>query len=355
MTDAVSDTFDLDLPPAAPVAGWVVALRMGLGLAVLAAAALVSSLVLVPPGEALVLTRFGDPVRVLTVPGPAWKMPAPIEAAVPVDLRLRTTSSGLQDVGTKDGLRILVQAYAGWQVAGDPGHVRQFLRAARNDPDAFAAQLRSFMGSALQVTASQFLLSDLVNSDPQKCRLGAFEQTLAANLSETTLTMYGVRIVQVGTERLSLAAETLAATVARMRAERETVAAERTAEGMRVAAAIRSNADRDARILAATALQKTAEIDAASRRQAGEIQAQAYDIDPQLYALVRSLDTLGRVVGPRTRLVLRADSAPFNVLVGGPAALAAPASQAPASPAPTSQTPAHPVVTQAGPSLMAKP
>ncbi len=36
-----------------------------------------------------------------------------------MDLRLHTTSSGLQDVGTRDGLRILVQAYVAWQVQGD--------------------------------------------------------------------------------------------------------------------------------------------------------------------------------------------------------------------------------------------
>ena len=34
--------------------------------------------------------------------------------------------------------------------------------------------------------------------------------------------------------------------------------------------------------------------------------------------LLRSLDTLGEVVGPHTRLILRTDAAPFNVLVQGP-------------------------------------
>jgi membrane protease subunit HflC len=327
MSDAAADDFSFDPPPRrrSPLG---TGLRLLAGVTVLLAAGAGSALVMVQPGEALVLTRFGDPVRVLTEPGPAWKIPAPVETSVAVDLRLRTTSSGLQDVGTKDGLRVLVQAYAAWQVDPAPAHVRQFLRAARNDPQQFTDSLRSFMGSALQVTASEFLLTDLVNSDPAKCRLPAFEQALQANLADTMLAMYGVRIVQVGTERLSLPAETLAATVARMRAERETVAAERTAEGMREAAAIRSDAERDARITAADALQQTAEIDAASRRQAGQIQARAYDIDPGLYSLVRSLDTLGRTVGPRTRLVLRADAAPFSVLVGGPDAAAAPAGQA---------------------------
>src|ERR1700722_6416083 len=68
-------------------------------VAVVVVLALVASacLVLVSPGEAVVITRFGDPVRVITTPGLALKLPSPIENAVPVDLRLRTTSSGLHD------------------------------------------------------------------------------------------------------------------------------------------------------------------------------------------------------------------------------------------------------------------
>src|ERR1700678_909358 len=52
--------------------------------------ALVTSacLVLVNPGEAIVITRFGDPVRVIVSPGLALKLPSPIDSAVPVDLRL---------------------------------------------------------------------------------------------------------------------------------------------------------------------------------------------------------------------------------------------------------------------------
>ena len=135
---------------------------------IVAAAVLSACLVLVGPGQAIVVTRFGDPVSVLTAPGLAWKMPAPVESTIDVDLRLRTTSSGLQDVGTRDGLRILVQAYVAWQVPDDPDHIRQFLRAVRNQPDVAAEQLRSFIGSSLEITASSFDLANLVNTDPTK-------------------------------------------------------------------------------------------------------------------------------------------------------------------------------------------
>ena len=126
-------------------------------------------LVLVSPGEAIVITRFtADPVRVIaSAPGLSLKLAiAPIDNAVPVDLRLRTTSSGLHDVGTRDGLRVLVQAYIAWQVPGDREHVQQFLRAVRNQPAIAAEQLRSFTGSALEITASSFDLAALVNTDP---------------------------------------------------------------------------------------------------------------------------------------------------------------------------------------------
>jgi modulator of FtsH protease HflC len=316
MSEQVADSFHLRAAsPRHAMLRFI--LRCAAATLVLGAAGAASALLMVQPGQAVVVTRFGNPLRVLTEPGPAWKIPAPIESQVVVDLRLRTTSSGLQDVGTKDGLRILVQTYVAWQVADDPAHIRQFLRAARNDPEELARQVRSFMGSALQVTASNFSLADLVNTEPQKNRLTVFEQQLQANFSVQVLELYGVRIAQVGTERLSLPAETLAATVARMRAERETVAAERTAEGLRVAAQIRSDAARDARITAAQAQLQAAEIEAQSRRKAAAIQAEAYDIDPALYRLVRSLATLDTVVGPRTRLVLRTDAAPFDVLVNG--------------------------------------
>jgi modulator of FtsH protease HflC len=310
------------------------ATRMGLAAVILAGAVVVSSQIMVRDGEAVVVTRFGDPLRVLTQPGLAWKVPAPIDSTISVDLRLHTTSSGLQDVGTRDGLRILVQAFLAWRVPADAGHIRQFLRATGNNPDEAARQLRSFVGSALQITASNFDLTDLVNTDPSKVRLTDFEKQLQGNVSKQVLDIYGVQIQQVGVERLSLPAETLAATVARMRAERETVAAERTAQGLRVAAQIRSDAARDARITVANAQSDAAEIEARSREKAAEIYAATYARDPQLYILLRSLDTVNAVVGPHTRLVLRTDAAPFNVLVQGPTTSLAPPvpPQAPAAP-----------------------
>lgn len=295
-------------------------------LAALAAACLV----MVPAGEAVVITRFGDPVRVLNKPGLAIKWPAPFENAVAIDLRLRTTSTGVQDVGTKDGLRVLVQSYAAWQVPSDPQDVRQFLRAVRNEPDEAARQLRTLVSSALHLTASSFSLDDLVNTDPSKVKLDVFEQQLQQQVAPRVRQVYGIDIRMVGIERMTLPEETLTATVNRMKAERETEAQKRTSAGNIKAASIRSDAERDAREIVAKAREQAAQTEADGAQEASRIYANAYKADPSLYATLRSVDALDKMVTSSTGLLLRTDAAPFRALVDGPSGAAEP-SKAPAA------------------------
>jgi len=108
-----------------------------------------------------------------------------------------------------------------------------------------------------------------------------------------------------------------------MRAERDTIAAERTAAGNEQAAAIQADAARDARIQRADASAAAAEIEAGSRVEAARIYAGAYQSAPELYKTLRSLDTLNGVVNNGSRLILRTDAAPFRALVDGPTGLPA--------------------------------
>ena len=282
------------------------------------AAILASSSVLVTAGDALVVSRFGDPARVLIEPGLRWKLPPPFETVIPVDLRLKTTSSGLQDVGTKDGLRILVEAYVAWRVEADPEHVRQYLRAVRNQPNEAASQIRTFLGSALETTVSSFELASLINTDASRVEIAKLEDRLAAQLNKQLLDTYGISVQQLGIERLTLPVRPLDATVSRMSAERMTAAAAQMAEGQRKASEITSDAERDARILLANANAEAAGIEAKSREDAAGIYSQAFNTDPKLYTLLRSLDTLDRISNPNTRIFLRTDAAPFRVLIDGP-------------------------------------
>jgi modulator of FtsH protease HflC len=323
-------------------------LRLGVAALILVAAVCTACIVMVSAGQAEVITLFGNPTRVVTEPGLAWKLPAPLESAIPIDLRLRTTSTGLQDVGTRDGLRVLVQAYVAWQVPSDPQGVRQFLRSVRNQPDEAARQLRNFVNADLHIISSNFDLADLVNVDPQKVRLDAFEDQLRGQIAPRMLQVYGIAIRQIGIERMTLPDETLAATVARMRAERETVAAERTAEGLQKAAAIRADAEKEARQVVAVASENAAHTEADAQQAAARIYEHAYQGDPKLYETLRSLDSINQIVSESTNIIMRTDAAPFRVLVDGPAGIAtATATKSAPAPASAAANPAAPAKTAA--------
>ena len=117
--------------------------RAAIALILVLIAIATACIVQVRSGEASVITRFGNPTRVLLDPGASWRLPLPLESVIPVDLRVRTTSSGLHDVGTRDGLRIIVQAYVAWQVEPDARAIQRFMRAVQNQPDEAARQIRA--------------------------------------------------------------------------------------------------------------------------------------------------------------------------------------------------------------------
>ena len=57
-------------------------LRFGVAALIVLAAIAAACIVMIPAGQAGVITRFGNPVRVVTQPGLAWKLPAPIAASL---------------------------------------------------------------------------------------------------------------------------------------------------------------------------------------------------------------------------------------------------------------------------------
>jgi membrane protease subunit HflC len=313
-----------------PPQRWVVRARVLVATMLVLCAVLAATMQLVRAGTASVVTRFGAPVRVVLTPGLAWKLPAPIERSVDVDLRLHTTASGIHGVLTRDGLSIVVQAWVAWRVPSGRDEIMHFLRTVQNRPDEAANQLRTFLGSSLETVSGRFPLAHLLNTDPGEVQLLAFEQALRERLAAQA-GEYGIEIVDVGIERLMLPEATIGATLNRMAAERDTVAEEKKANGRRLAGEIRSTAEKEARIAKAKANEDASAVEAAARTRAAAIYGAAHQTDPGLYAFLRSLDTLDQVVGPTTRIVLRTDAAPLRALVEIPTVTAAPAPAAPAS------------------------
>ena len=250
--------------------------RIGLAAAFLIIAVLMACSTMVRAGQAQVISRFGNPVRVITEPGWYLRWPIPIERSRAVDLRLRSTSSGLYSIQMNDGSVITAETYVVWQVPRDPVAIGRFLRAVDNRPEAAASQMRSLLGSGMQSLSGGFAVSDLINSDPQLVKIEDFEQQLQAHISDHLNEFYGIRVASVGCERLMVPETIVAATIDAMIEDRNTLAQEQRSAGLERAGHILSEAQAQSRIMIAEARKNAAQIEAEATRTAADIYATAY-------------------------------------------------------------------------------
>jgi membrane protease subunit HflC len=285
-------------------------LRAVVGTLALAAIVFSATAVVVKEGQAVLVTRFGRPLRAATQAGLHWKFPWPIDAQTSLDMRRRVYETGQTEMLTRDKKNIIARTFVVWRI-GDP---LTFTQAIGNE-GAAEGKLDGLMTNAAIGTLGGHDLSALVSTNPSDLQVDQIESELLASTAPMALRNYGVAVEQVRLERLALPAENVTAVFGQMRAERRQFAAKFDAEGQREASRIGSEADLEAARIRAKGAEEQARILGESAAQVAKIYADAHRIDPDLYRFTRSLDSLDKLVKGNTALILRTDSEPFSLLV----------------------------------------
>ena len=135
-----------------------------------------------------------------------------------------------------------------------------------------------------------------------------------ASTSTVAAERYGIEILTMGFQRLSLPEDNVGAVFKHMRAERRQHAARYEAEGAEEAARIRSDTDLEAARIRAEGAEEAATIRGEAEAEAARIYAEAHRTDPDLYRFLRAIEALDDVVGSDTTIILRTDSPPFRML-----------------------------------------
>lgn len=265
--------------------------------------------VVVREGQAVLITRFGKPLRTATQAGLHWRLPWPIDEASVIDMRRRVYETGHTEMLTRDKKNVIVRTFLVWRV-GDP------LRFAQSiGPEGAAeSKLDGLVTNAAIGTLGGHDLSALVSTEPNDLHVDQIESELLASVATPAFDNYGVTVEQIRLERLSLPEQNVQAVFAQMRAERRQFAAKFEAEGQREASRIASEADLEAARIRATGEEETARIRGESAAQVAKTYADAHKTDPELYRFTRSVDSLEKLVGPASTLILRTDSEPFSLL-----------------------------------------
>lgn len=264
-----------------------------------------SSVFIVDEREKALVLQFGQVKAVKEDPGLAFKLPL-IQEVVRYDDRILGLPTEPLEVTPLDDRRLVVDAFARWRIA-DVVDFREAvgpegLRAAQVRLDRIVnAAIREVMGSVPSTTVLSEDRTPLMN----QIRDIARREALAL----------GVDVIDVRLTRTDLPEQNLAATFARMRAEREREAADEIARGNEAAQRVRASADRTVVELTSEAQRQAEVIRGEADAERNRIYAEAFGRDPEFFSFTRSLTSYERALaGDRSSIVMSPDSEFFDYL-----------------------------------------
>jgi len=288
-------------------------LRLGLSGATLLAIFWLCCTHITRQGETRIVVRMGRPIHINDTPGLHLNLPWPIDTQVAIDMRGQVLETGHTEMLTRDKKNVVVMTYCLWHV-DDP---LRFFQAIGNTDEAAPAVIELLTNAAIGVMGRHDL-SALTSTDPEQLQTDTIEAELLAAAVPVAAESYGVQIERVGIMRLSLPEQNTEAVFEQMRAERRQYAAKFTADGKKEAARIKSETVVAVSRIEAEAIEKAALIRGEADAEAARIYAEAHKLDPELYRFTRGLESIEKVVGRKTTLLLRTDSEPLSLLKGEP-------------------------------------
>jgi len=240
---------------------------------------IISSVFIVDERETALVLQFGRIVSVKTEPGLAFKIPL-VQEVVRYDSRILSRDIDPLEITPLDDRRLMVDAFARYRIV-DVNQFRQAvgvggIPAAENRLDTILkAQIRQILGS---VSSNDILSTDRA-ALMLRIRNGAIDEAGAL----------GIEIIDVRLKRTDLPNNNLAATFARMRAEREREAADEIARGNEAAQRVRASADRTQLEIVSDAKRQSEIIRGEADAKRNAIFAEAFGADPEFFEFYRSL------------------------------------------------------------------
>jgi membrane protease subunit HflC len=259
-------------------------------------------------GEAAIVTRFGEPTRVVERPGLYTKAPLPVQSVMRFDTRLRVWESGPRECATADSSAVVLSVYAAWRI----GDVRTFAETC-GTPERAESRLSDALLSELARAVAGRPASAFASAQPTDVRTPEVLHAVRAG-SRERLAKLGIEVADLGVTGLTLPDAARAAVIGRMAAERSAAAALEVAAGQEEAARIRAAADSERQVILASARREAERIRDEADAAAAAVYAEAHAADPQFYRFIRTLESYREFMDGRTTVVLSSDSELLDLL-----------------------------------------
>jgi len=246
--------------------------------------------------QAIVL-QFGDPKRVIAVPGLQVKIPF-IQNVVFIDRRILSLDPAPEEVIASDQKRLIVDAYARFKIL-DP--LKFYISVG--DERVARSRLATIINSRLRSVLGTQNLATLLSEDRAK------QMAIIQEDVNTEAQKFGIVIIDVRIKRADLPQANSEAIYKRMQTEREREAKEFRAKGAEMAVTITSTADKEVTVLLANAKKQSEIMKGEGDGKRNKIFAQAFGKDPEFFAFYRAMQAYEKaLIGGDTSLILSPDS-----------------------------------------------
>ncbi len=255
--------------------------------------------------QQVVVTQFGEKIRVITEPGLYFKYPDPIQKTTYFDKWLLEYDAEPEQVFTRDKKMLVLDNYARWRII-DPYLFMQSLQTV----DRALKRLRDIVKPELLKELGRHELSEVVALNRESI------MELVTARCDSTARTFGIEILDVRVKRADLPPENEAAVFERMRAEREREAKGYRSEGEERALEIRADTDLEAAQIKAAAYEESQRIRGEGDAEALRIYAAAYTGAEEFYEFSRTLEAYEQALDENTVLVQPMDTDFFKYLQG---------------------------------------
>jgi membrane protease subunit HflC len=283
-----------------------------------------ASLYTVDQREQVVITQFGEPVRVVKDPGIHIKTPF-IQHLRTFEKRVLEWDGRATQIPTKDKKFILVDTYARWRII-EP------LKFYQSVGDELGAQTR--LDNVIDATVRDFITEQnlieivrnsnqpLVQSEGEEIEREELEimmgrekitRQMLEKASEMT-PQYGIALVDIEIKHINYVQSVREKVFDRMIAERERIAEQYRSEGQGERSRILGDMKKDLQKITSEAYKTAEEIKGKADGESTRIYANAYKKDPQFYSFLKALEGYPESIGEESWLILTTDSDYFRYL-----------------------------------------
>ena len=290
-----------------PTARRPIAVAVTLGIAGILAATAKLCCFTVETGEYALVTEFGKPVQVITLPGLDFKYP--YQSVRTFDSRLFAYTPASSEFLTLEKTPVVSASTVLWRVS-DP---KKFFQTVFDRAGA-ESRLGDILFAELGAAIGRSPLVAFVSIEPESFRADSILAEVSEKCREIALRDYGIEVSDVLLRSFDFPKQNRPPLYSRMKSERGRLSMKFRSEGEEEGLKIRAAADREKSRILSEALKLAQQHRGEGEGKAARIYAESLSKGPEFYEFVRTMQASRNLIPKGTTLMLPADSELFGLL-----------------------------------------